>query len=648
MRILIAVLLLCLGHVAPASAASGDALARAMDLLRNGDWAGAKIAARGDGQEAMDVIAWHALRAGQGDAREVQDFLARNGDWPGLPYLREKSEEAMTAARHADVRAFFADQDPRTGAGALSLARALKDAGDPGAAEATIVLAWRSLALSSEERAAFRAEWGDLVADHHVARLDYALWKGWKVNSRAMVPLVDEGWQKLAEARLALRAGEGGVDARIEAVPASLANHPGLAYERFRWRMSKRRHADAADLLLERSTSFDALGEPWAWARARRDLTRRQMRAGNYAKAYQIASSHYLVDGSDYADLEWLSGFLALRFLNRPADALTHFQNFREAVFTPISLGRAGYWTGRAHEALGQDAQAAEAYAFGAKYQTSFYGLLAAERGNLPPDPRLAGTEEFPDWRQAAFVQSSVFRAAVLLFAAGETSLAERFITHLAESQDRTGMGQLGQFLIDINKPHVQVMLGKRAAQFGHELHAPYYALHTDVTARRHDVPTELVLAIARRESEFDPLVISGAGARGFMQLMPGTAREVSGKLGLDYSAERLLSDPGYNATLGGAYLAELSDMFGGNAVMMSAGYNAGPSRPQRWMRDNGDPRRGAIDVVDWIELIPFDETRNYVMRVTESLPIYRARLGQNPHPVPFSQELIGSTLPAL
>jgi soluble lytic murein transglycosylase len=209
-------------------------------------------------------------------------------------------------------------------------------------------------------------------------------------------------------------------------------------------------------------------------------------------------------------------------------------------------------------------------------------------------------------------------------------------------------MAQMGQMLIDMQRPHIQVMLGKRAAQFGHELHAPYYALHPDIIKREFPIGTEMVLAIARRESEFDPLVISGAGARGFMQLMPGTAKEVSAQLQLEYSKDKLLTDPAYNATLGSTYLGTLSRQFGGNAVMMAAGYNAGPSRPIRWMDLYGDPRKGDLDVVDWIEFIPFDETRNYVMRVTESLPIYRARLGKTPLPVPFSQELVGKTLPVL
>ena len=619
-------------------------LERAMDLMRSGNWAAAQIEARGDGQPALDVVLWHYLRAGLGSPREVQDFLSRNPDWPGLPFLKEKSEGAMAGASAEAIRAFYDDHIPETGAGALSLARALLTADQREAADEVILQAWKTLSLTAEEQAAFLSEHEERLAAHHTERLDAMLWRGSVRNARAMLPLVDDGWRALAEARLALRADTAGVDSFIDAVPATLSADAGLAYERFAWRMRKGRTDDAVELMLARSSSAEALGRPDIWARQRDDLVRRLMRAKDYETAYKVASSHHLTEGSSFADLEWLSGYLSLRFMDAPERAVGHFQALRGGVETPISLGRAGYWLGRAYEAAGNAEEAAQAFAFGAQYQTSFYGLLAAEAGGLPPDPMLAGTEVFPDWRDAAFTDSSVFNAAILLLDAEEKVLAERFLTHLAESLDRTQIGQMGQLLEDLALPHVQVMLGKRAAQYGHEVHAPYYALH-GLAQLEHSVPTELVLAIARRESEFDPRVISPVGARGLMQVMPGTAQEVAGWLDVEYSETKLLTDPIYNAVLGATYLERLSQQFDGNAVMIAAGYNAGPSRPIRWMEERGDPRREQMDVIDWIEHIPFTETRNYVMRVTESLPIYRARLGRDPHPLPFSEELKGSSL---
>ena len=620
------------------------ALADAMDKMRNGRWKDALDSAARDGQAARDVIEWHRLRAGRGDANAVMEFLARNGDWPGLAYLAEKSEGAMADAPIADRLAFFAKFPPQTGTGALAHADALLQSGESGAAQAGIVLAWRTLALSDEEQSAFLKTHGPLLKPHHEARLDRMLWEGWKVNALRMEPLVSEGWKKLSRARIALRDRAGNPDPLIAAVPASLADHPGLAYERFEWRMRKGLRDSATELLLERSTSAQALGEPEFWAPRRRDMARRAMRAGQAKLAYQIASTHFTTTGRSFADLEWLSGFLSLRFLKDPDRAVTHFSRFREDVFTPISVGRAGYWLGRAHEAAGNAEAAETAYALGAAYQTSFYGLLAAERAGIPFNTALAGYRPEADWKTAEFTRSSVHKAALLLLASGENWLAERFWTHLAESQDEANLHLMGKMLDELAQPHIAVMLGKRAAQAGLEIAAPYYAIHP-VAAGGHPVPKELVLAIARRESEFDHRVISPAGARGLMQVMPGTAQEVARELGLPYRKASLTSDWDYNAKLGSAYLDRLARQFDGNAVMMAAGYNAGPSRPIRWMRDRGDPRRGAVDVIDWIELVPFTETRNYIMRVTESLPVYRARLGNDPHPVPFSKELTGATL---
>ncbi|MHA7875642.1 lytic transglycosylase domain-containing protein [Roseivivax sp.] len=628
----------------PLDARAQEALERAMGLLRDGNWAAAMIEARADGQAAVDVVLWHYLRDGQGDAAQVRDFVARNADWPGMPYLREKSEEAITAASHEDVRDFFAEQRPQTGAGALSLSRAYRHFGEGGAADAEIVLAWRTLSMSDEEHAAFTVNHAELLKPHNAARLDMALWQGWTINASRLLPMVSPGQRALAEARIALYDGAPGVDALIEKVPAALQDDPGLAHARFVWRARKGRDADAIAMLLERSDSAVDLGEPAAWADRRETYARTRMYDGAHREAYEIASSHHLLGGSDFAQLEWLAGYIALTFLDDPEAASRHFTAFRGAVDTPISLGRAGYWLGRAREAAGDVTGADDAYAFGAQYQTSFYGLLAAERAGLPPEPRLDGQEEFPDWRGASWTETSVYDAAMLLMAAGEDWLAERFLTHLAERLDREAIGSMGDMLAELDRPHIQVMLGKRAAQAGHEVYGPYYPLHP-LAEVDHPVPTELVLAIARRESEFDPVVVSGAGARGLMQLMPGTAEEVSGWLGLNYSRAGLTADPVYNARLGAAYLADLVETFDGNVVMVSAGYNAGPSRPERWMRERGDPRAGEMDVIDWIEHIPFAETRNYVMRVAESLPVYRARLGRDPHPVPFSEELAGATL---
>lgn len=619
-------------------------LSRAMSLLRQGDVATALAAAGRAGPVARDIIEWHRLRAGGGRFDEVTDFLERRGDWPGLPYLRRRSEGAVPfGARERDVAAFFRDAPPQTGEGSVALVSALARLGDRAGAEAAVLRAWTTQTIGPGGERVLLQTYGELLEDHHEARLDMLLWENQRRASERMYPLVSDGWKALAEARLALRADQPGVDALIDAVPAALQSDPGLLFERFQWRARKGRNADALEIALDREGTAASLGRPGMWAGWRRGLARAEMRDGRASVAYKLASEHGLSDGSSFADLEWLSGYLALTYLDDAEAALRHFQRFRAAVETPISLGRAGYWEGRAWEALGNAEAAQTAYAFGAEWQTSFYGLLAADRAGAPRDPALAGRTLRPDWRETSFADSSVLEAALLLHRAGERSLAERFLTHLAESLDAAEAGALGDLALELGEPHIATMIGKRVADRAIVLPRPYYPV-VDLGAEVEGVEPALALAIARRESEFDPVVQSGVGARGLMQLMPATAREVSGALGLDYSLARLTDDPVYNAVLGTTYLSWLMNEFRGNPVFVAGAYNAGPSRIHRWVRENGDPTRGDVEgMVDWIEHIPFTETRNYVMRVAESLPVYRARLSGEVDAAPFADLILRS-----
>jgi len=588
----------------------------------------------------QDIVEWRYVRAGLGDFGAYLDFLDRNPDWPGLDRLRVGAEAALTGEIEAQtVVALLDGRHPVTGNGGFRLAQAYAALGQTGEAQAQAVLTWRTRPLDAALQARFLEAYGDLLAPHHEARLDAMLWAGEETSVAGMLPLVSEGWQKLAAARLALRALAPGVDAKIEAVPDALRGDPGLNYERFRWRVRKGRGDDAIALLDQESVSAALLGRPQAWADQRRILARRVMRAGQAELAYRLAANHFLTEGSVYADLEWLAGFVALRQLDEPEVALSHFQRFEAAVATPISLGRAGYWQGRALEAAGRTHEAMAAYAKGGQHQTSFYGQLAAEKASLPPDPTLVGGAVYPDWTTAEFAGSSALKAALLFVQAGERNLAEWFLTHMAETADHVGQAQLAGLALSLGEDHIALRIAKVAAGSGNILPEAYYPL-TDLAEARHPVPTELVMSIARRESEFDPGVTSGAGARGLMQLMPGTAKQVSAELNIDYSLSGLLSDPAYNARLGGAYLATLIEEFGSNYVLVAAGYNAGPSRPKRWISERGDPRSAGVDVVDWIETIPFRETCNYVMRVTESVTVYRARLSGQVAPLQLSRAL--------
>lgn len=630
MRLLVGLaLLVCIPFSSLAAPTEqGQALAEALEHVRTENWRAATVSVRPAGDEGRDIIEWHRLRkGGQAEFDAYRDFLARRADWPGLDLLRTRGEGSIPEdAAPQEVVDYFDGDLPNTGTGVLRLVDAYIALDEPGEAKATAVLAWHSRTMTAETEDALLERFRDTLADHHAARLDDLLWRGQVSAARRNIARAPEGWDKLAEARLTLAAREPGVDARIEAVPDKLQDDPGLAYERFIWRARKGRHAEAMALLAARSTSLEALGRPEEWSNWRRIYARRALRDGEAEMAYTLASRHFLVEGSAFADLEWLSGFIALRFLNDPEQALTHFASFDTAVETPISLGRAGYWKGRAYAAM-EDAEAAKlAYADGAQHQTSFYGLLAAEAAGLPMDPTLDGSESFPPLAESDLRGNSVLVAGLLLLDAGDLGLAERFLTHLTESLDRERAGTLGALMLSLEQPHIALMIAKRAAANRVVLPAAYFPL-SPLMERDLPVPKEFALAIARRESEFDPVVISPAGARGLMQVMPGTAKDVAGELKIPYDRDALTEDPAYNVTLGTSYLAGLIEVFGPAPVLVSAGYNAGPGRSVDWVEARGDPRGEEVDVIDWIEMIPFRETRNYVMRVTESIMVYRARL---------------------
>ena len=619
-------------------------LANAFVHMKTENWTEAERVAIKDGQAALDVVLWTKLRAGDGTPREVLDFLSRNKDWPGLPYLRKRSEPVFETAETAQILAFFGDSLPQTAQGALIYARALTRNGQTSKAELMIQNAWVDFSMDQKTQDAFVSQFGAVIKPLHETRLINLLWRDDHAGARAMVPLVSADLAALLQARIALRKKEGDVNALIDAVPAKLRDHPVLAHARFEWRMTSDFRESGISFLRERSKSAVLLGKPQAWVTYRERIIRDMLYDGQGKQAYEFAKNHHLTDGDDFAVLEWLAGYIALKYRNDAKAAIGHFDRFLKAVETPISLGRGYYWMGRAYDTLGQKDQAKAAYIKGAEHQTSYYGILAAEQAGIGFGPEFFEWSELPDWRTASFVNTSVFKAAILLLSADQLSLGERFLTHLAETMDDQEILQLSDFLEEAQRSHVLVMVGKRAANYGRNFPRPYFALHAMIGMPSR-VPIELSLSIARRESEFDQSVVSPVGALGLMQVMPKTGAEMAGDIGIAFDQSRMTTDWRYNVELGNTYLTELGERFGGNPVLMSLAYNAGPSRAERWMERLGDPRKSGVDIIDWVEMIPFDETRNYVMRVTESLPIYRARLGKDPLPEPFSKMLQGSSL---
>ncbi len=641
--------LLCLALLLPSGAMAGTAqenaaLATAMKLVDQQDFESAKAAAFAAGPIGLDLVEWSRLRAGDGLLGDYEAFLVRHPDWPGMPLLKEKGEVAV--ARSSDparVIAYFGADLPRTGAGALALIKAYDATGRSRDAEAEALRAWTSLSFTADEESQLLALHGPALNVADEVRLDRILWDGDRVaEAQRMLPRVTRDWAALANARLALRAGAGGVTSLVAAVPKGLKDDAGLAYERFLYRMRANNYTDAATLILDRSTSSARLGDPQAWAERRILLARYLMRTGSPRDAYRVAADNHLSPGTDYADLEFLAGYIALRKLNDPATALKHFDRLQKASATPISLSRAWYWTGRAQAAAGDKARAKAAYQRAAQYQTSYYGLLAAEKLGLNLDPALlANSRPAGDWRNASFARSSVLDAALRLARADEAQLSARFFLQLGKGLLEGELAQLADVAMQAGQYRAAVLIAKAAADRGVILPRPYFPV-PDMVPDNLEVSRALALSISRRESEFDPEARSSAGALGLMQLMPATAEKLSKEMGLAYSPAKLTTSPAYNVQLGSAYLRQMVDEFGPSVALIASGYNAGPRRPREWIAAYGDPRLASVDVVDWVESIPFAETRTYVMRVAEGVVIYRAKLKGVSGPVRISAELRG------
>ena len=379
--------------------------------------------------------------------------------------------------------------------------------------------------------------------------------------------------------------------------------------------------------MLVAPTDLTALVDADAWSAERR-LIARAMLTEKPATALKIVSSHAAVSRLEAVEAEFDAGWYALRFVNDPARAREHFKILRSLAETPLTRSRAEYWLGRTAQAQGQSAEAEAYYKNAAKYPTTYYGQLALlELGAkiLPVGPIPVGTRAL----EARFWQHPLVQAAEHLRALGRTTDAELFIRHLADTLlDPREIAMLADFAESGGKRGLALSVGKIALANGLEVAEVAYPIRMIPPVRVDDVERPAIFAVARQESAFDARAVSPSGALGLMQLMPATARETARTVGVPYSKGKLTSDIAYNVTLGSAFLGQLASQYDQSYAITFAAYNAGPGRVRKWMEAHGDPRRPETDVVDWIERIPFTETRNYVQRTLENLQVYRARFG--------------------
>ncbi len=582
---------------------------------------------------ARSLGQWLYLMAKDRDVElaEAGAFLDAHPDWPATDRIQAFVESRISNDASTDAVAdFFKARGPLSGDGKIQLARALLSKGRNDEATALIRDAWVNHNFTvSEERRILGAYKSRLTKDDHAARVDRLLWSLQVTNARRTFPHLSGADRRMAEARAALLMRASTAPRLYRNLPKAEQLDSGVLHAAVRYYRRTDKQDYAISLAKKAPDTTQALRNSDRWWTERRLLMQWALKEGRFSDAYALAAEHGGAEGTDYSDAEFVAGWIALRFLNEPERATTHFEAMTGAVATPISLSRGYYWLGRAAAASGNDAAARGYYADAAEHHYSYYGQLAAEKlGGAAADKTFAAPFVAPPADRARFNSRPAVAALRMLSDLNLEYELMVFAYHVDDELERPGEYlELAKITNGEGAPHLTVRAGKVATQRGaFTPHVAYPTVFVPDEARAFVSP-EIILGLSRQESEFNPRAFSSAGARGVMQLIPSTAQITARKEGLPYRRSALLDDPVYNMTIGSAHLSHLLDRFDGSLVMTLAAYNAGAHRASQWAEDFGDPRTGDVDPVDWVELIPFSETRNYVQRVLENTQVYRGRL---------------------
>ena len=612
-------------------------LAGARQALRHyheGDLAGGDDFGRLTDGPLRTALDWAAIRLAskQAGADRLQAFSDGHPGWPMRRWIDRRIEEARVGLLDAPhILALFKASAPETLAGKLALARARNAGGDTGGAADIVRKLWRDDDLSAGEEAGIVRDFGALLrTEDHKARADRLLYKESVPDALRVAQWAGADVVLLAKARAAVIANAP-ADAAIAAVPKALQADPGLIFARIQKARRANRMAEAADLLKGAPREPALLIDGDAWWVERRLIARKLLDLGNAQAAYDIVAAAAPDNNALQVEAAFHAGWIALRFLDKPALAAPHFASAAALAETPISIARAAYWQGRAAEALGDASGAARFYAVAAGQPTTFYGQLASARNGqaviaLRPQP--VATE-------GAARRDSI-QAVDLLFALGERDLAASLALATAKSEpDESQVAALAAVMESTQDARATLIVGKAATQRGMPVDEAAFPTFGIPGYRPLDRSADrsTVFAIARQESEFDPHSVSSAGAKGLMQVIDSTARQTAQAAGVAFDGGRMLSDAAFNAQIGAAHLGKLLADLDGSYILTFAAYNAGSHKVQEWMATYGDPRKPGVDPIDWIERIPFTETRNYVQRVFENMQIYRVRFG-----VPIAQ----------
>lgn len=599
-------------------------------------------------ETAHALLEWAAVRsAEQRDFDRVAGFMRSHPDWSGRSLLRLRAEQAFveTGPGPDRVLSFFADEEPRTGRGALLLTQALWGSGAREAAEHLARQYWRERSFDENTEAQFLISFAaSFTPSDHRLRMENRLFaQDWSAARRA-ARFAGEEFEALVDLRQALLRDLSRIDDAIAELPHALRNDSSALYALVRKARLDGDVRGAAQIIARAPRALSIIADGDAWWVERRIVARNLLEEGAYALAYELVAGHAAQSPAEYLDAEFHAGWIALRFLDDPETALPHFIAAAEPASTPISLSRVAYWQGRAHQALGDEDAARAALEEAATHATAFYGQLA--RQELDGGP--ISLRPLPEIDDAVIAERDgrlFTRAVLLLHALDAEDLAIALLGDLGRTLDDVALlRSYGDLAEALGNPRALLALARSALLRGLPLdeHAFPVGAIPDYPQIGPAVEPALVHAIARQESAFNADAISPAGARGLMQFMPATARRVAQRYGVDFDESRLLGDPAFSAKLGAAHLGELLDDWGGSAALAFAAYNAGPGHVRRWIQRFGDPRRNDRDIIDWVEQIPFPETRGYIQRVMENLVVYRYRLDQD-RPLAIEDDLRGA-----
>ena len=611
------------------SASAGD-LARAIELASRGDVSGVN-GMRGELDRVdQKIVDWYLIRMGSGlPSATITAFAIANPSWPDPEFFRRRAEQALEKENPSadDVIGAFQGSRPYSNRGRIMLARALVQKGRKEDAKQWVRFAYRDDKLGTDEASVLEGEFGALLdsADYK-ARFDLLVLKGQSGEAQRAAAKLGSGYETLAKAAQAVEKKQGNAGSLLDAVPGSLKNDPIFLFARAQYARRTERWQEAAEFLMRAPKDPRALGRPDEWWEEKRIVSRKLLDMGDAKTAYKVVVGHSGSSPANQAEADFHAGWYALRFLGNAGGAMKHFAAVAEDSAKPVTRARAYYWMGRAAEA-GAGGSADTYYRKGAEFGFTFYGQMSRAKLGMS-DLGIARSVSPNGSDRAAMEHDDRFEAARRIGKLGRKDLAVVFYKHMAETLPTAG--QIAAVIDMAEKQgwtHLAVSAGKAGAQRGMDMQAMAFPIGVSPNVDTSGLEKALAFAIMRQESEFNQSVVSSAGATGIFQVMPVTGREAAKKLGIGFDAGAWRNDPAYNIRLGAAYVANLVNNYDGNYVMAIAGYNAGPGRIRDWVREYGDPRTGQVDIVDWMERIPFSETRNYVHRVFENLQVYRYRL---------------------